>query len=223
MSTNGIIITIDGPAGSGKSTVAKKLADVLRMEYLDTGGMYRATALLGLRHGVDWNNPDELTKLVRQHRIDGREGRTLLDAEDVTGVIRSSEVTAHTHYSADNPDIRKIMVDLQREIAKGRAIVTEGRDQGSAVFPDAHCKFYLTASPEERATRRVQELSQRGEQVDFNRILADINERDRRDSQRAVGPLVQPEDAILIDSSKMNPDQVVMSMVTEARRRIIGL
>lgn len=218
MSTFNKIITIDGPAGSGKSTVARKLAQRLNMEYLDTGGMYRAAALLGLRLGVDWNDPGQLANVVREHRIQGRDHRTFLDDEDVSGEIRSPQVTQFTRFSADNPDIRGIMVELQRQTAQKRPLVTEGRDQGSVVFPNALCKFYLTASPEVRAGRRFEEERGKANRDSFEEVLRKINLRDEQDRNRPVGPLVEPVDAIRINSDNKSIDEVVSEMERHVRR-----
>ena len=148
-----MIITIDGPAGSGKSTVARTLAKRLGFRFLDTGAMYRAVALAGVRAGVDFDRPEQLAWLAEKIELDVSENRVLLDGHDVTQAIRTSEVTAVTRHAADNPAVRELLVRLQRKAAAGENIVTEGRDQGSVVFPDAPCKFFLTASAEERARR----------------------------------------------------------------------
>ncbi|MDD3585752.1 MAG: (d)CMP kinase [Thermoguttaceae bacterium] len=219
MSTNDTIVTIDGPAGAGKSTVARRLAQRLNWEYLDTGGMYRAAALLGLRNGVNWNIPAELTQVVRQHSIEGRDHRTFLDNEDVSEEIRTPQVTQFTRFSADNQDIRAIMVDLQRKSAQDRSLVTEGRDQGSVVFPNALCKFYLTASPEVRAQRRFAEEQRKSHPDSYEEVLRKINYRDEQDRTRPVGPLVEPADAIRIDSDGKSIDEVVSEMERHVRRR----
>ncbi|MFW5692610.1 MAG: (d)CMP kinase, partial [Thermoguttaceae bacterium] len=150
-----MIITIDGPAGAGKSTVAKAVARRLGFRFLDTGAMYRAVALAGLRAGVDWSEPDELARVAEGLHIEVDGERTLLDGEDVTDAVRQSDVTAVTRYAADNPRVRDRLVQLQRELAAGRDVVTEGRDQGTVAFPEAERKFFLTAGPEERARRRL--------------------------------------------------------------------
>lgn len=210
--TTGIIITIDGPAGAGKSTVAKRLAAELEIEYLDTGAMYRAVALLGIRQGINWDAPEELARLAGRHKIRSCRGRTYLDDEDVTDAVRLQEVTKQTRFAANNPAIRQMMVQLQRETAAIANCVTEGRDQGTVVFPDAFCKFYLTATPEERASRRQKELEQRGETVDFQELMEQINRRDQSDSNRAVGPLREPEYAVRINSDNRSVEDIVASM-----------
>ncbi len=207
-----MIITIDGPAGAGKSTVAKQLAATLGFDYLDTGAMYRAVALRGLRGNVDWAKPDELVAIAERMQIRVEHGRTLVDGEDVSDAVRSVDVTEKTRFSANNPAIRAIMVRWQQAVARDKNIVTEGRDQGTAVFPDAECKIYLTATPEERARRRMQEFEQRGEQADCDEILRQINRRDADDMAREVGPLCEPADAVRVVTDGMTIDQVVAKL-----------
>ncbi|MCL2622262.1 MAG: (d)CMP kinase [Planctomycetaceae bacterium] len=216
-----MIITIDGPAGAGKSSVAKRLAARLGFDDLDTGAMYRAVALCGLRNNVDWDQPEELVAIAERMQLRVACGRTFVGDEDVSSAVRSADVTEKTRLAANNPAIRAIMVRLQQEVARGKNIVTEGRDQGTAVFPDAECKIYLTATPEERARRRVHEFGQRGEKADYDEILRQINRRDADDMARNVGPLCEPADAVRVVTDGMTIDQVVAELVglVESKRR----
>ena len=211
-----MIITIDGPAGAGKSSVAKMLAQRLGFRFLDTGAMYRAVALAALRHGLDWDVPDDLAQLARKiHlRLDGE--RIFLDGEDVTEAIRTSEVTAVTRYSAGNPKVRKRLVELQHEAAAGQNIVTEGRDQGTVAFPNAECKIFLTATPLERARRRLHELQTRGEPVALEQVLTAQERRDREDAARKVAPLKPAADAVEICTDGMTLEQVVEKLAALA-------
>jgi len=215
-----MIVTIDGPAAAGKSTVARALARRLGFHYLDTGATYRAVALAGLRHNVDWGRPHAVARLAAGLPIELHGDRVLLDGEDVTDAIRSPGVTALTRHAADNPEVRRTLVELQRRAAAGQDVVTEGRDQGSVVFGDADCKFYLTASPEERARRRTGDFQAQGRSQPFESVLADINRRDREDVQRPVGPLVRPDDAVDVTTDGMTVDQVVDHLEKVVRDRM---
>jgi cytidylate kinase len=214
-----MIITIDGPAGAGKSTVARALARRLGFAYLDTGAMYRAVALAGLRRGVDWSRPEELARLAEQLKIEVAGERIYLEGEDVTEAVRSAEVTAMTRFAADNPQVRQRLVRLQRRAAEGRDLVTEGRDQGSLVFPEADCKVFLTASPEERARRRMRDLEAQGEYEPFTVVLEKIVRRDTEDASRAVGPLVEPAGAIRLSTDGLTVDEVVERLAAAVQER----
>ncbi|MDR3196518.1 MAG: (d)CMP kinase, partial [Planctomycetaceae bacterium] len=229
-----MIITIDGPAGAGKSTAACFLAHTLTeysgktFGYLDTGSLYRAIALLGLRRHVNWDAPSQIERLVFDITLTSKKGRTLLNGEDITESVRSPEVTEKTHYVADNPSIRSFMSSCQRNIAKlvlqdGRGIVTEGRDQGTVVFPDAPVKFFLTATPEERAKRRFIELQESGIQGDVNEIFLSITKRDRQDIARTVGALREPDNAIKIVSDGISLEDVVNQMFQESMKILHNL
>ncbi len=204
-----MIVTIDGPAGAGKSTVAKRLAERLGFCYLDTGAMYRAVAWTGLQGQIDWSDEEAVSQLAAKTSIDWTSDRVLLNGEDVSDAIRTREVTAAVGQAADHPAVRCWLVDLQRSIAEGVSLVTEGRDQGSVAFPDAACKIFLVAGAEERARRRVEDFRARGEETDFDKVLADITSRDRADESRPVGALVKPEGAICVGTDGLTAEHVV--------------
>lgn len=219
-----MIITIDGPAGAGKSTVARQLAARLGFEYLDTGSMYRSVALAGLRAGLASDDPVGWASLAAKLDITVDEGRTYLDGEDVTDAVRRADVTASTWCAADNPEVRRRLVELQRRFAdshdaEGRSFVTEGRDQGSAVFPDAECKIFLTASGEERARRRLLDFEDQGHETSLAMLLEEINTRDARDASREVGPLREPDGGIRVVTDGLTIDQVVDQLERLARER----
>jgi len=211
------IITIDGPAGAGKSTVAKRLAEKLNLSYLDTGAMYRALTLKAIRQNTNLEDEDALVALARQTVIDlehhGSDVKVLLDDEDVSEDIRTVEVTNKTFHVARAPRVREIMVQWQRAIGGMRGVVVEGRDVGTVVFPQATNKFYLDANFEERSHRRLKELREKGNNVDADKLAAELKERDNKDLTRSVGPLKQADDAVFIDSTRLSIDGVVEEML----------
>jgi cytidylate kinase len=207
-----MIVAIDGPAGAGKSTITRTLAQRLGFAFLDTGAMYRAVALAALERGIAWDDAAGLDRVAGEIVIELDGDRVLLDGEDVSRVIRTPPVTAVIHHVADNQQVRRRLVEQQRRIARGRDIVTEGRDQGTVAFPDAECKIYLTASPEERARRRVEDLRVRGEEATLEDVLREQNERDRRDRNRPFGRLMQAEDAVEVCTDGLTPEEVVSKL-----------
>jgi cytidylate kinase len=220
-----LIITIDGPAGTGKSSVARIVADRLGFDFLDTGAMYRAIGLEALRREANLEDQRELTFIAKHCRIEfdwsQRPPELLLNDEPVGHLLRSAEATRAASYVAVVPAIRAQLVEQQQQIGRARTkLVTEGRDQGSVVFPAAEQKFYLDASPQERARRRVAQLRARGEMVDPQEILSQIVSRDERDSSRAVGPLSVPKDAQVIDTTAISQEEVVDRIVARARERM---
>jgi cytidylate kinase len=215
-----MIVTIDGPAGAGKSSVARALASRLGFHFLDTGAMYRCVAWTALQRGLDWKDAAALAQLTSTLDIQVGDDQVLLDGQDVTEAIRTIEVTSVVHHVASNANVRARLVELQRKTAAGGDFVTEGRDQGTVVFPSAECKIFLTASPETRAKRRRGELLKRGETLDLKEVLAQQNERDDRDRNRAVGALVAAEDAVHFDTTGMELEAVVDELEQIARERI---
>lgn len=215
-----MIVTIDGPAGTGKSTVARLLAERLGFEFLNTGAMYRAVALACLERQVPPDDERRVADVARGLSIRFAENHIYLDGRDVSEDIRWEEVTQTASIVASNPDVRQQLVELQRACANGTNLVTEGRDQGTIVFPHAECKFFLTASAEERAERRRKELAAQGRELSMAELLAQQAERDRRDETRACAPLKPAEDAIQIDTSHLTLDAVVDELVRHVRQRM---
>lgn len=218
-------IAIDGPAGAGKSTVAKALAKALGAMYLDTGAMYRAFGLSMLRAGVNVEDRDAVAAHADDVRIavdyiDGAQ-RILLDGEDVSETIRMPEVSAAASAISAVPEVRARMVALQREIAEGHDVVMDGRDIGTAVLPNATLKIYLTASAEVRARRRCDELAGKGKPEPYDRVLREIIDRDWRDMHREASPLRPAEDARTVDTSDMDRDAVVEALTKLARERCL--
>ena len=224
-----MIVTIDGPAGAGKSSVARALAGRLGFRFLDTGALYRAVVWAALDRRVHMMDPQALESMVENLRVEFSEQAVTVDGRDVTGEIREPRVAAAIHHVADNPRIRARLVQWQRRLAEGSDVVTEGRDQGTVAFPDAACKIFLTASREERARRRFRELSDREElhgrelhggkagesvparepELTYEDVLAQQDARDRRDRERPVGALRAADDARVVRTDQMCADEVV--------------
>jgi CMP/dCMP kinase len=215
-----MIVTIDGPAGTGKSTAARLLADELGFQYLDTGAMYRMVALESERQQVDPREARAVAELTASLHIDFNDGRALLNGNDVSRQLRSAEVSRRASVVAQNPHVREILVRRQRELARQRNIVCEGRDQGTVVFPDAECKFFVTADPEVRARRRMLDLQSQGHEVDFDDLLREQSERDGRDQTRAIAPLKPAPDALIVDTTRLSIDEVVGVLKSHVEERI---
>ena len=205
-----MIVTIDGPAGAGKSSVARALAKRLDFEFLDTGAMYRAVTWAAMRDQVDLEDSTEVAAVADRIRIEFVSQKILVDGTNVTEEIRTPRVTASVRYAAGNEAVRSVLVDQQRRIGTAAAnLVTEGRDQGTIVFPNAECKIFLTATAEERARRRYRELIAKGEVITFAEVLESQNDRDAGDQQRDVAPLVKAHDAIEVLTDEMTQEQVL--------------
>ena len=220
--TEQLIIAIDGPVGSGKSTLARRVAELMGYVYVDTGAMYRALALKALRQGISFDGGDDpLVGLARKTsidlRADGGTQRVLLDCEDVTTAIRTPEVSQAASKIAVNAGVRHVLVADQRRAGERGGVVMEGRDIGSVVFPDAQLKIFLTASPETRAERRWREHQQKGDTINLQKTLDEIHERDQRDKERSTSPLVQAPDAVVVDSTAMEPEEVARLVVMLAK------
>ena len=215
-----MIVTIDGPAGAGKSSAARELARRLGFRFLDTGAMYRAVTWAALEQGIDLADADALAELAGRLNVELDGDRVLVDGHDVSRQIRSFEITTATHHAADNPAVRALLCVWQRAAAEGYDVVTEGRDQSTVVFPDAECKIFLTADAEERARRRYQDLTARGEKVSFDEVLDNQQVRDDRDSTRTVGPLRKADDAIEVATDGLKPAEVVARIEQIVRTRL---
>lgn len=218
-----VVVTIDGPAGAGKSSVAKQLARRLGYRLLDTGAIYRAVALTARERGVAWEDAAGCAAIARaldiRFDLDGEINRVWLGDRDATSAIRAPEISQGASRVSALPEVRGALLELQRRLGAGGGVVVEGRDTGTVVFPAADAKFFLTASEEERARRRVAELAAAGTAVDYEVTLREIQQRDQRDASRDTAPMVPAPDAVLVDSSTQTLEEVVDSLARRVEDR----
>ncbi|WP_372714038.1 (d)CMP kinase [Ilyobacter sp.] len=214
------IVAVDGPAGSGKSTISKLVAEKYKLTYLDTGAMYRMVAFYSLEKGVDLDSPAEVELMLENIKIDIEGDKFILNGIDVSQEIRTPRVTSVVSKTASIKAVREKLVELQREIGNGKRVILDGRDIGTVVFPDAHLKVFLVASPEERAKRRLKEYEENGIESDYESVLGSIKERDHIDSTREESPLKKADDAIEVDTSFLSIEEVSNKISALIRERI---
>lgn len=217
-------IAIDGPAGAGKSTIAKSVSKELGFIYVDTGALYRTVGLNALRFGLNTKSAAEVLPTLENIKVSlrfvGGEQRVFLGDEDVSAAIRQNEVSMAASDVSAIPEVRAFLFDLQRNIAKENNCIMDGRDIGTVVLPDAKIKIFLTASAEARAERRFKELREKGQSVDFNVLLEEIKQRDYQDSHREIAPLKQAEDAILVDTTNVGLEDAIKLVLTTVKERL---
>lgn len=210
-----LVIAVDGPAGAGKSTIAKLIAEKLNINYIDTGAMYRAITYKCLQNNIGINNEEEVIKIAKDCEIDFKDNNIYLNGEILKDEIRTMEVSNNVSNVAKIKEVRYLMVDVQRNIGKVSSVILDGRDIGSYVFPNADYKFFLVATPEERGKRRYKELVNKGYDVNLEEIISDIIKRDEIDSNREFAPLVKADDAIEIDTTGKSINEVVQSVLSK--------
>jgi CMP/dCMP kinase len=215
-----VVVAIDGPAGAGKSTIARRLADRLGFTYIDTGAMYRAVALWAVRQKVDFSDMHRMEQLAIASRIELAPGQIRLNGEDVTEAIRTPDVSSGASKVAVIPGVRRAMVAKQREMGEHASVVMEGRDIGTVVFPNAQVKVFLDADPAERVRRRLEDLRAKGDTVTAAQLTSQMKERDQRDSTRADAPLAQAPDAVYLDSTPLAIEEVVEVILKLMRQRL---
>ncbi|MEG2788626.1 MAG: (d)CMP kinase [Romboutsia sp.] len=212
-----LVIAVDGPAGAGKSTIAKIIADKLNINYIDTGAMYRAITYKVLKNDIDVNNEDAIVEIAKKSKIDFKDNNIYLDGNILKEEIRTPQVSNNVSNVAQIKDVRYLMVDVQRDIGNRNSVILDGRDIGSYVFPNADYKFFLVASPEERGERRYKELIKKGYDTTLEEVINDVIRRDKIDSNRKFAPLVKAHDAIEIDTTGKDIDTVVESVISKIK------
>lgn len=212
-----IRIAVDGPSGAGKSTIAKAVAQRLGIDYIDTGAMYRAIGYKMLKKGVNVDDLEGIQRLLNTTEIDFSKGNIILDGQVINDLIRTPEISKQASSCSAVGIVREKLVDLQQKMGRAKSVVMDGRDIGTVVFPDAEYKFFITASPEERAKRRYNELIEKGQKVNYDQVLADITARDHNDSTREITPLRKAEDAIEVDTTNMTIEEVIEYICKEMK------
>jgi cytidylate kinase len=217
------VITIDGPSGSGKGTISQLVAQKLKFNFLDSGALYRLTALAARKRNIDWDDEDRVAKVAEELQVQfetgGEKTVILLDGDDATDAIRREEMSLGSSKVAAHPKVRAALLNLQKSFQQAPGLVADGRDMGTTVFPDASVKIFLTASAEERAQRRYKQLMEKGESVSLRALLTDIQARDERDSQRAVSPLKPADDALILDSTTLSIVEVLDRVLDYAAQK----
>lgn len=226
MNQDVIAVAIDGPAGAGKSTIARAAAAQLGFVYVDTGALYRTIGLAVCRRGIDGTDVPGILATLPEIQVgliyqDGAQ-HVLLDGEDVSDAIRTPQISTYASQVSSVPEVRAYLLDLQRDLARRQSVIMDGRDIGTVILPDAKVKIFLTASPEKRAARRCAELREKGQDVTVEGILADMERRDALDASRAVAPLKQAEDAVLVDTSDLTLEQSIEAVLTVIRDKMKG-
>lgn len=226
MNQDVIAVAIDGPAGAGKSTIARATAAQLGFVYVDTGALYRTIGLAVCRRGIAGTDTQGIVDTLPAIQValtyqDGAQ-HVLLDGEDVSDAIRTPQISAYASQVSSVPEVRAYLLDLQRDMARRQSVIMDGRDIGTVILPDAKVKIFLTASPEKRAARRCAELREKGEDVTVEGILADMERRDALDASRAVAPLRQAEDAVRVDTSDLTLEQSIQAVLTVIRDKMKG-
>ena len=226
MNQDVIAVAIDGPAGAGKSTIARAAAAQMGFVYVDTGALYRTIGLAVCRRGIDGTDVPGIRTTLPEIQVgltyqDGAQ-HVLLDGEDVSDAIRTPQISTYASQVSSVPEVRAYLLDLQRDLARRQSVIMDGRDIGTVILPDAKVKIFLTASPEKRAARRCAELREKGQDVTVEGILADMERRDALDASRAVAPLKQAEDAVLVDTSDLTLEQSIEAVLTVIRDKMKG-